>query len=158
MTPSASIPDLDIVPLSRVNFEKLVAYDTDIHRIRREDWIKPLTELPDSVAAMNSSNQLVGYLGIEHCPEQQFTQLKPLLADTSAVAAKLLNHALKVTPKGFKLKVKVLSENVNAMTLMEKVGFSTEIKPPDMIMFSKTKFQIKTDKVYSVLNGWNQFA
>ena len=59
---------------------------------------------------------------------------------------------------GYKVKAKIPSENSDAMSLMEKIGFSTKIKAPDMIMFNKRKFQVKINKVYSVLNGWNQFA
>ena len=117
-----------------------------------------MTELPDSVAAVNNSHQIVGYVGIGYNPDEKFTQIKPLLADNPVVAATLLNHALKVVPVGYKVKAKIPSENPDAMSLMAKIGFSTESKVPDMIMFNKCKFQVNINKVYSVLNGWNQFA
>ena len=151
--------DVNIVPLSQVSFEDLISYDTEVNLIRREEWIKPLTELADSVAAINNSHQIVGYVGIDQNNDEKFTQIKPLLADNPKVAATLLNHALKIVPSGYRVKVKIPSENAEAVSLMEKVGFSTKSsKAPDMIMFTKRKFQVKINKVYSVLNGWNQFA
>ena len=93
-----------------------------------------------------------------HYPASKYTQIKQLNADSFAVATMLLQNTLEVIPKGYKVKVKVPSENPEATSLKEKIGFSTDIKPPDMIMFNKYKFQVKMSKVYSVMNGWNQFA
>ena len=153
-----SVDGLKIIPLSKVNFEDLLTYDTDVHRIKREEWIRPLVDLPDSIAVLNSSDQIVGYAGVCQYPDAKYTQIKPLHADSPTVAAMLVQRCLEVIPEGYKVKVKILTENPEAMSLLEKVGFSTDIKPPDMIMFNKPKFQVKTNKVYSVMNGWNQFA
>ena len=50
------------------------------------------------------------------------------------------------------------TENPEAISLMEKIGFCTEMKAPDMFMFSRCKLPVEMSKVYSVLNGWSQFA
>ena len=154
----SNVDGVRITPLSQVKFEDLMVYDTDVHRIKREEWIRPLVDLPDSIAAVNSSDQIVGYAGVGHYPANKYTQIKPLHADNPAVAAMLLQKTLEVIPEGYKVKIKVPSENPDAMSLMEKIGFSTGIKAPDMIMFNKYKFQVKMNQVYSVMNGWNQFA
>ena len=150
--------DVTIVPLPQVDFKELIAYDTDIHRINREDWIKSIADqYPDSVAALNESNQIVGYAGVYHCAAKEYTELKPMLADSPNVAVTLLEHIMKVTPEGHDFKVKIISENIDAMSLMERIGFSTEMKS-DTVMFNKQKFQVKTSCIYSLLNGNNQFA
>ena len=97
---SKKTTDVNIVPLSQLSFEDLIAYDTAVHLINREEWIKPLTELPDSVVAVNNSHQIVGYVGIGQNHDEKFTQIKPLLANNPSVAATLLNHALKVCTYG----------------------------------------------------------
>ena len=93
-----------------------------------------------------------------HYPTGKYFQIKQLNADNFAVATMLLQKTSEIIPKGYEVKVKVPSENPEAMSLKEKIGFSTDIKPPDVIMFNKCKFQVKMSKVYSVMNGWNQFA
>ena len=148
---------MTIVPLLQVDFKKLIAYDTDIHRINREKWIKSIVDqCPDSVAALNESNQIVGYAGVYHCAAKEYTELKPMLADSPNIAVTLLEHVIKVTPQGHDFKVKVTSENPDAMSLMKKIGFSAKKK--DTVMFNKQKFQVKTSYIYSILNGNNQFA
>ena len=150
--------DVTIVPLSQVDFKELIAYDTDIHRINREDWIKLIVDQnPDSVVALNECNQIVGYTGVYHCAAKQYTELKPMLADNPNIAISLLEHVIKVTPKGHDFKVKVISENIDAVSLMTKIGFSTKMKS-DTMMFNKQKFQVKTSCIYSAINGNNQFA
>ena len=74
------------------------------------------------------------------------------------MAAMLLHEIMKVVPEDHMLKVKIPSENPHAISLLKRIGFSTDIKPPDMIMFTKHKFEVEMNKVYSVLNGNNVFA
>ena len=53
------------VPLSSVNFKDLIDYDTNIHRIKREAWVKSILDhQPESVAALNGLDQIVGYAGV----------------------------------------------------------------------------------------------
>ena len=129
-----------------------------ISNVDGQELTRPLVDLPDSIAAVNSSDQIVGYAGVDHYPADKYTQIKPLHADNSAMAAMLLQKTLEVIPEGYNVKVKGPSENPDAISLMEKIGFLTNIKPSDMIMFNKYKFQVKMSTVYSVMNGWNQFA
>ena len=145
-------------PLSQVSFKDLVSYDTNVHLIKGEEWIEPVWKHPDSAAALDEHNQISGYAGVYHCPRRKYTQLKPLLADSPDVAAMLLCEMMKVVPEDHMLKVKIPSENSHAISLMKRIGFSTDIKPSDMIMFTKHKFEVEMNKVYSVLNGNNVFA
>ncbi len=147
-----------LVPLLEVNFDDLIAYDTEIHRINREQWIRDaLDTSPDSVAALDKSNQIQGYVVVEHQPNN-VTQLKPLLADSTAVATLLLRHALTTMPPGEKVKIKIPSENPAAQVLMIKIGWSPEMKPGDRTLFTKRKFQVQMKRVFSVMNGNNMFA
>ena len=145
-------------PLSQLPFKELVSYDTEVHLIKREEWIKPVWKHPDSVTALDERNQISGYAGVFHCPRRKYTQLKPLLADSPEVAAMLLYEIMKVVPEDHMLKVKIPSENPHAISLMKTIGFSTDIKPPDTIMFSKHQFKVEMNKVYSAVNGNNVFA
>ena len=71
------------MPLSQVDFQELTDYDTDTHRFRREGKIKHLVDQPDSIAIINETNQIVGYVGVWHYHDEKYTQLTPLQADTS---------------------------------------------------------------------------
>ena len=145
-------------PLSQVYFKDLVSYDTAVHLIKREEWIEPVWKHPHSVAALDDHNQIIGYAGVHHCLRRKYTQLKPLLADNQEVAAMLLYEIMKVVPENHMLKVKIPSENPHAIILMKRIGFSTDFKPADTIMFTKHQFEVDINKVYSLLNGNNVFA
>ena len=147
-----------IVPLSQVDFQELTDYDTDTHRFRREGKIKHLIDRPDSIAIINETNQIVGYVGVWHYHDEKYTQLTPLHADTSSLARILLKHVMQVTPEGYQIKVKVPLGNPDAISLLEKIGFSTQLNPPDILMFTDHKIEVKINKVYSVMDGWNHFA
>ena len=146
------------MPLSQVDFQELTDYDTDTHRFRREGKIKHLIDQLDSTAIINETNQIVGYVGVWHYHDEKYTQLTPLHADTSFLATMLLKYVMRVIPEGYQIKVKVPLGNPDAISLMEKIGFLTQLNPPDILMFTKHKIEVKVNKVYSVTDGWNQFA
>ena len=128
--------------------------------MKRDEWIKPLVEIPDSAAAVTRDNdEIVGYVGIGY--EQnygKYVKVGPLLADSLRLAAILLQHVMQIIPEGYTMNVKIPTENREAISLMKKIGFKTEMKAPDMFMFNRYKFPVEISKVYSVLNGWSQFA
>ena len=137
-----------------------MAYDININQLKRDEWIKPLVDITESAAAVNRDNdEIVGYVGIGY--EQnygKYVKVGPLLADSSCIAAKLLQRVMQIIPEGYSINVKIPTENPEAISLMEKIGFCTEMKAPDMFMFNRYKLPVEMSKVYSVLNGWNQFA
>ena len=152
--------NIKIIPLQEVNFQTLMAYDININQLKRDEWIKPLVDITESAAAVNRDNdEIVGYVGIGY--EQnygKYVKVGPLLADSSCIAAKLLQRVMQIIPEGYSINVKIPTENPEAISLMEKIGFCTEMKAPDMFMFNRYKLPVEMSKVYSVLNGWNQFA
>ena len=153
--------NIKVIPLLHdVDFQTLMAYDVNINQLKRDEWIKPLVEIPDSVAAVNrDNNEIVGYVGVGF--EQnygKYLKVGPLLADSPSIAAALLRRVIQIIPEGYNICVKIPTENGEAISLMEKIGFCTEMKAPDMFMFNRYKRPVLIRKVYSVLNGWNQFA
>ena len=137
----------------------MIAYDTGIHLIKREDWIKSIVDSnPDSIVAVDKGKLIVGYAGVYHCAAKNYTELKPMLANNLNVAIALLEQVIKVTPKDHLFKVNIITENSSAVTLFEHIGFSMGVNAPDTVMFNKHKFQVDTTRVYSILNGNNQFA
>ena len=73
-----------------------MAYDININQLKRDEWIKPLVEIPESAAAVNRDNdEVVGYVGISY--EQnygKYVKVGPLLADSPCIAAKLLQRVM----------------------------------------------------------------
>ena len=148
-----------IVPLLKVNFKNLVEYDTSFHRINREEWIQPIVDnLLESVAVVDGMNTLLGFAGIRICGAKRYTELCPLIAENPEAATCLLKHVLEINPEGYKLKVKIPSENADAVRLMETIGFPTYDPNPHLIMFTKYRFRTNMRKVYCILNDVNQFG
>ena len=112
---------MKILPLQEVNFQTLMAYDININRVKRDEWIKPLVEIPDSAAAINRDNdEIVGYVGIGY--EQnygKYVKVGPLLADSPSIAVILLQHVIQIIPEGYTMNVKILTENREAISLMK---------------------------------------
>ena len=88
------------------------------------------------------------------------TETALLLGDKPNAAAMLLKHIMGNLPEGRYIKLKIPSENQDAVSLMKKIGFSTEPDKanPHLIMFTKYRFQVDTSKVYCLLNDMHQFA
>ena len=150
---------LRIVTLNKVNFKDLIQYDTDVHKICREKWIKAIvSDLPDSVAVLDEKNKIVGYAGIRKCAQNDYTELCPMITDSQDNAIFLLKRILDGMPEGSRLKVKIPSENINAVQIMTSIGFPIHDPNPHLIMFTRYRFETDICKVYSVLNDVNQFA
>ena len=95
-------------------------------------------------------------------PDSNEYKLQPLLADELRIAKQLLKYALDKLPENCGLIAKIPGDNPHAVALFKSIGVTQETPFQCIIMYNKhktyDKLQIPVHKIYSVMNGNNQFA
>ncbi len=156
-------PAIKLVPLQDIPLKDLLKYDTNIHKIPREWWVQQCYEnYNQSVAAINENGDICGYAVFYPMPDSNKYKLQPLLADEPRIAKQLLKHVLDKLPESCGLIVKIPEDNPDAVVLFKSIGVTPETPFQSFIMYNKhktyDKLQMPVHKIYSVMNGNNQFA
>lgn len=141
------INNLEIVPLSKVSFEKILQYDRQVFPTDRavflEEWIKQ----PESLAvAYVKDNELLGYGMVRKC--RTGCKVGPLFADNESVADTLFQKMRAFV--GAKSPIFLDSPEVNkqAIALAEKYGMKSMFETARM--YTKERPDVDLTKVYGV--------
>ncbi len=114
------------------------------------------------MAAVDENGKLCGYAVFYPMPDTNNYKLQPMLADEPMIANQLLKYALCKLPENYSLVVKIPGDNPAAVDLFKSVGVTPEMPFQCRIMYNKhktyDKLEIPVNKIYSIMNGNNQFA
>ena len=86
------------------------------------------------------------------------TKVSPLYADNTSIARKLLKCIADKLPKDQKIQVFIPNENKDAVDLFLDVGFSFDNSLNAELLFTKERFEVPLNEVYSMMNLCNVFA
>ena len=113
----------NIVPLNRLGFEKLVAFDTRFFPIPRPRFLEAWSRMPDSHAlAFVRDDRLVGYGIVRRC--QQGFKVGPLFADNEMIADQILLGLSERLPATEPIFLDIPEVNPLAISLVERYGMT----------------------------------
>ena len=116
-------PDKNIVPLNRLRFEELVAFDARFFPIPRPRFLKAWSRMPDSHAlAFVRDDRLAGYGIVRRC--QQGFKVGPLFADNEMIADQILLGLSERMPATQPIFLDVPEVNPFAIALVERYGMT----------------------------------
>jgi GNAT superfamily N-acetyltransferase len=116
----------DLVPVSKVPFEDLVRYDTDIFRAPRRDFLHSfLAQEGTTAIACIRDGELQGYGAIRPCRTGH--KVGPLFAEDRTAAESIL-HGLISTVPGQRYFLDVPEPNVTGMALARDIGLTESFR------------------------------
>jgi len=140
--------NFEICPAKDVELNELLGYDTTIHTIPREGYMKRWLEHEDSKTYVAKRNdKVVGYgvlRSIDH-----YNQIAPLYADDKSVAKGLFHALASEVPENSKVGFSSPFENSSATEIAASSGL---MKPgiPLIMLYEKNPVNVDTNKVYAV--------
>jgi len=113
----------NIVPLKRVRFEELVAFDARFFSIPRPRFLEAWSRLADSHAlAFVRGDRLVGYGIVRRC--QQGVKVGPLFAEKEMIADQILLGLSERVPVTEPIFLDIPEVNPLAISLVERYGMT----------------------------------
>ena len=136
----------DVVPLSGIEFEKLVAYDAPLFAVRRPKFLRAWIDQPGATAvAAIKGGELRGYGVMRPC-ERGF-KIGPLFADDEA-AAESLFMAMASRASGEPIFLDLPETNPAALELARRHGMQPVFQT--VRMYSGKAPQLPLDRIYGV--------
>ncbi len=138
---------LEIVPIGRVPFEELAAYDAACFGAPRENFLRLWLEQEGSeVRAALVNGQLAGYAKIRRCKTGY--KFCPLFADQPAVAEALYRELRGLMEPGKPSYLDAPEVNAAALAMVEHYGMTQCFQCTRM--YSGGDLDLPTDKIYGV--------
>ncbi|XP_069115116.1 uncharacterized protein [Argopecten irradians] len=140
--------DFTVVPMSQVRVSDLLQYDTGIHKLPREEYIKNWIEHEKSRTYVAMRDGKVCGYGVLRS-QDSYNQIAPLYADDKSVAKGLFRQLASEVPAGEKVGFSSPFENSSAT---EFAAMNKMMKPgiPLVMMYKGEPVDVDTDKVYAV--------
>ncbi|AKB19278.1 MULTISPECIES: GNAT family N-acetyltransferase [unclassified Methanosarcina] len=139
------VPD-GLVKISKVPFEKLLAYDRKMFPAPRSGFLEKWINQPDSSAfAAVEKGDMKGYGVIRKC--RKGYKIGPLFADDQVTAEKIF-RALRASVPEETIYLDVPEPNKKAMEIAKKYHMNVMFKT--IRMYSRKEPDIELDKVYGV--------
>ena len=108
------------------------------------------------ITARNGQGKVCGFAFVEKKPRA--TKVTPLYADSTPIAKKLLKYIVSQLPENEKIQVYFPGENQEAVDFWLSLGFSFDNGLHCQLLWTKTRYEICLNKVYSMMNLCNVFA
>ena len=108
------------------------------------------------IIARNGQGKVCGLAFVEKKPRA--TKVTPLYADSTPIAKKLLKYIVSELPENEKIQVYFPGENQEVVDFWLSLGFSFDNCLHCQLLWTKTRYEICLNKVYSMMNLCNVFA
>ncbi|OWF40435.1 uncharacterized protein LOC110463779 isoform X1 [Mizuhopecten yessoensis] len=142
------VEDFTILPLGQASLPDLLEYDTEIHKVAREKYMR-------NWISHDKSKTCVAFRGGKVCgygvlrSQDSYNQIAPLYADDKSVAKGLFRNLASEVPKGEKVGFSSPFENSSAT---EFAAINKMMKPgiPLVMIYKDAPVNVDTDKVFAV--------
>ncbi|XP_033758881.1 uncharacterized protein LOC117341145 [Pecten maximus] len=140
--------DFTVVSLAQASLSDLLRYDTDIHKLAREDYMKNWIEHDKSKTYVAMREGKVCGYGVLRS-QDSYNQIAPLYADDKSVAKGLFRYLAREVPAGEKVGFSSPFENSSAT---EFAAINKMMKPgiPLVMVYKGEPVDVDTDKVFAV--------
>ena len=143
--------------VQEIPFAELLEYDTGIHQIPREVTLRECIEQADTaVTAVNDQQHITGYGCIKKFKDTFL--LQPLLADDIQTAKHIAKTLIESIPEKSRISILLPMDNAQGVSMFGELGLSSVVPFFAQLLFTKEKFQVPIDKVYSIMNTINAFC
>jgi hypothetical protein len=136
-----------IVPLSKISFDTLYAYDKQFFPADRKKFLMDWTGLPESKTLVyTSNNEIKGYGMIRKC--QTGYKIGPLFADDLDIANGLFLSLINTVSNDSQILLDIPEINKSAIKLVNKNGMTKGFSTARM--YTKSSPKLPFDKIFGI--------
>lgn len=140
--------DFTVLPVGQVNFADVLKYDTSIHKVARESYIRNWIQHDQSKTYVAMRGDKVCGYGVLRS-QDSYKQIAPLYAEDKGVAKALFRNLASDVPAG---EIVGFSSPFENSAATEFAAQNRMMKPgiPLVMFYTDDPVNVDTDKVYAV--------